>query len=145
MTSEALRINLCPDCSRVTNPDMAHSYSSEPTNTVALAGSACHSGLHGSSISTALTHQEDYRWRLISRASMWTSVTTQAIDSSTDSGCERAMDPDMVVGNSPVLMSLWPYGYCRSQYLQVPVAVWPPNTKMSIGGNSDPHHPLSLW
>lgn len=49
--------------------------------------------LHGPSTSTP------FRWRLRSRTSSWPLTVTWATNTSTDPGCSRALNPDMVHSN----------------------------------------------
>lgn len=53
------------------------------------------------SVGTALGHQKGHRQRPRSWASVWSLVATQDRDISTDSGCGRTTDPDIILVNSP--------------------------------------------
>lgn len=106
MTTGALDINTGPVRGRA----MArHPWCcSGPYDTLVSGGSSCYSGLYGPGSSTALGHQEGLRWRPRSWASGWPLLAALATES-TDSGCSRTTDPNMVLGNSlgpDVIMAL---------------------------------------
>ncbi|KAL6066565.1 hypothetical protein STEG23_016520, partial [Scotinomys teguina] len=68
--------------------------------TMALGGSTGHSGQHGHDGSMALGHQHGLGQLIISRASTWPSVITEAMDINTIPDCYQAKDADMALGKT---------------------------------------------
>lgn len=113
--------------------------------------------LFGPSNSTALRYQESHRWRPRSWVSVCPLVATQGVDIRTDSGYNRSMDSEAVLGNNPdlnVIVALVDIANClvawpqRQHEPKMPTR--PQVAAQTLGifsafyGHGDQHRP-SLW
>lgn len=108
MVIGAKAINLDTGHCRAMDLDMALGSRSGLDNTVVPYGSTDHPGWHGLSGIMGLRHQHDHRLWPRPRASMWPLVAPWYMDISTNPGCGRTTDTDMVLGIRQGFTSLWP-------------------------------------
>lgn len=86
--------NSVPGYCRVIDPDMALNNSPGPENTWLWMTVSTQ---YGSGGSMTLRHPDGHRFWSRTWASMWFLLAALAIDISTDPGCGRTIEPDMIL------------------------------------------------
>lgn len=94
--------NTDPHCGRTTDPDMVLNSSLDLDVTMTSGESAGHSDWHALHNRVALKHQHGPKWPR-PLASTWPLIVSVAMNSNTDSGCSRVIDPDVACSSCPGL------------------------------------------